>query len=141
MLGDRSRFVHIDGVSLGADVLWDLTLADSVIAPYGVIAIDDYQNPQCLGVAEATFQFFQAQSRMAVTFAYVAGKLLLSGRLYAAEYKSRLEAYVSSDSVWEISKVHQRRIKNRATWLNQILMGSDIVVIAGEGNAAQKRQT
>jgi len=139
MLGERCRFVHIDGSHLRADVLWDLTIADSIISPYGVIALDDYHNPQCLGVAEATFQFLSSQSRLSVPFAFVAGKLLLSGRLHAAKYKSRLEAYVSSDTVWGISRLYQRRMKNGATWLNQMLMGSEIAVIAGEGSANSRR--
>jgi hypothetical protein len=129
MLGERSRFVHIDGSHDRENVLWDLGLADSMITPNGVIAVDDWLNPQCVGVMEATFQFFQTKPRASVPFAFVTGKLLLCGRLHAAAYKSRLEAFALSDTVYEQSERYRRRRKVGATWVKQQLMGSEILVL------------
>ncbi len=129
LLGERARFIHVDGSHLRADVLWDITLADSVMMPHGVIALDDFNNLQCMGVMEATFQFFEVEPRACVPFAYVGGKLLLCGRLYRQEYIERLEAFAASDKVYDISKRYQDKIRKGDTWMRQTFMGGDIIVL------------
>jgi hypothetical protein len=128
-LGERSRFVHIDGSHKRDDVLWDLGLAHSVTTPNALIAVDDWLNAQCIGVMEATFQFFQTQPRASVPFAFVSGKLLLCGRLYDAIYRSRLKEFAAVDTRYEQSKRYRNRAKMGASWIEQSLFGSEIIVL------------
>jgi hypothetical protein len=129
VLGERSRFVHIDGSHKRDDVLWDLALADTVMTSNALVAVDDWLNAQCVGVMEATFQFFQSQPRASVPFAFVGGKLLLCGCRYAATYKSRLKGFAATDKTYEQSKRYQHRLKIGIPWIEQPLFGEEIVVL------------
>ena len=100
-----------------------------MITPNAVIAIDDWLNAQCVGVMEATFQFFQTQPRASVPFAFVSGKLLLCGRLHAATYRSRLKAFAATDTTYEQSKRYRHRLKMEASWIEQTLFGAEIIVL------------
>jgi hypothetical protein len=128
-LGERARFIHIDGSHDRVDVLWDLHVSDGVLTPTGIIAVDDWLNPQCLGVMEATFQFFQHQPRMSVPFALVPGKLLLCGRANAANYKRRLEAFITEDRSFGQSEKFRLRSAMRNSGAVQPLLGSELMVL------------
>jgi hypothetical protein len=110
-------------------VLWDLAISDGVLAPNGVIALDDWLNPQCIGVMEATFQFFQNPPRACVPFGFVTGKLLLCGRTYANEYRKRLEAFATEDATFDQSDRFRKRSKMPGNWLRQTVFGFPILVI------------
>ncbi|HEV2362709.1 MAG TPA: class I SAM-dependent methyltransferase [Caulobacteraceae bacterium] len=124
-LGGRARFVHIDGSHERAHVLWDLDLADRIIAPWGLIAIDDFLNPECLGVNEATHQFFQQQPRRSAPLAFTPGKLWLCGRLHTEMYKRRLVNLAMADETFpQAARFRRRWTAKRA---EQLLFGSSIV--------------
>ncbi len=128
-LGERSRFVHIDGSHKRDDVLWDLALADSVITPNSVIAVDDWLNVECVGVLEATFRFFQTQPRACAPFAFVSGKLLLCSQLCVAAYKSKLETFAAADTIYEQSKRYRHRLATDVSWIKQPLLDYEILVL------------
>lgn len=128
-LGERARFVHIDGSHDREDVLWDLDMCDKVLAPHGIIAIDDFFNPLCLGVMEATFQFFQGQPRLAVPLAVVPGKLLLCGRKHADFYKQKLSDFASEDLDFPQTEQFRARVKSPSSGVFQHFCGSDILVL------------
>jgi hypothetical protein len=128
-LGEHCRFVHIDGSHKRDDVLWDLALAHSVITPNAVIALDDWLNAQCVGVMEATFQFFQAQPRATEPFAFVSGKLLLCGGPHAPTYRARLKAFAAADTTYEQSVRYRHRLKMGTSWIEQPLLGGTIIVL------------
>lgn len=55
--GARVRLFSVDGDHTKAAVLHDLALADSVLAPGGIVAADDLFNPWYPGVTEALYEF------------------------------------------------------------------------------------
>lgn len=76
-LGTAPRFISIDGSHEPHDVFWDLRLAEELLCPEGVVAVDDFLNPVALGVNQAVNQFFQVPRNL-VPFAYIQNKLFLS---------------------------------------------------------------
>jgi hypothetical protein len=56
-LGRRFSFCHIDGGHSRRETLSDLTLADSILMPGGLVALDDYFNAQFPGVSEGVAEF------------------------------------------------------------------------------------
>jgi hypothetical protein len=52
-------FIHVDGGHEADDVQTDLELADRLLAPTGVVAVDDVFNPLTAGVAEGLFSWFR----------------------------------------------------------------------------------
>ena len=128
-LGGSARFIHIDASHDRADVLWDLHICDAALAPTGIIAVDDWLNPQCLGVMEATFQFFQQQPRASVPFALTPGKLLLCGRANAVSYQQRLVEFATTDQTFPQSESFRQRSSMKNSGTKQPLFGSEILVL------------
>jgi predicted O-methyltransferase YrrM len=97
-LGEPARFISIDGSHDKLDVLWDLRLAEQLTSKEGVVAVDDFLNPNALGVNEAVNQFF-LQPRDLVPWAYLPNKLFLARPTWAYRYKTFLEEAVLRDVV------------------------------------------
>ena len=95
--GGDARFVSVDGSHEFNDVLWDLDVARTLLAPGGIIAVDDYLHPICLGVTAATDRFL-SQCLDLVPFAYVANKLFLCRPAWADRYRSEVEAAIVHDA-------------------------------------------
>jgi hypothetical protein len=70
------RLVHLDGSHAYADVAADIDLAVSLLAPGGVVVLDDYRAPHTPGVALATWEAVSEMSLRAIC--------LSEGKLYAA---------------------------------------------------------
>ncbi len=97
-LGNAPRFISIDGSHEHDDVYWDLCVAERTLGPKGIIAVDDYLNPLCLGVNEAINRFLITTSSV-VPFAYVANKLFLTRPACVDEYRLELERCIMSDEI------------------------------------------
>lgn len=95
-LGASARFASIDGSHEFDDVMWDLSVARDVLLPGGIVAVDDYLHPICLGVTAATDRFL-AQVIDLVPFAYVANKLFLCRPGWADHYRADLERAILAD--------------------------------------------
>ncbi len=55
--GKKSRFIHIDGNHTEDFVYQDLLLAESILVPGGILAVDDYFDFSGVGVSAALFKF------------------------------------------------------------------------------------
>jgi hypothetical protein len=97
-LGEPARFISIDGSHDKLDVLWDLRLAEQLTSKEGIVPVDDFLNPNALGVNEAVNQFF-LQPRNLVPWAYLPNKLFLARPAWAHRYKTFLEEAVLRDEV------------------------------------------
>lgn len=94
--GGDARFISIDGSHEFDDVLWDLAVARELLAPGGIIAVDDYLHPICLGVTAAADRFLANHFDL-VPFAYIANKLFLSRPAWADRYRDETEAAILHD--------------------------------------------
>lgn len=75
--GGAPVFMSIDGSHEATPVLSDLTLADAVLDPAGMVAMDDVLNPLALGVNEGLGRFLALPDADLVPFAYAANKMFL----------------------------------------------------------------
>ncbi len=94
--GANPRFISIDGSHEYSDVLWDLGVATKLLAHGGIIALDDYLHPICLGVTAAVDRFL-ATTEEVVPFAYVCNKLFLSRPAWASRYRRELVSAILQD--------------------------------------------
>jgi predicted O-methyltransferase YrrM len=99
-LGTNIRLFSVDGAHDHAAVMHDLALAESVLAPGGLIAADDLFNPWWPGTTEAIYDFVRAGTHDLVPVALVAangpvetgaGKLILARAAHASRYKAGLK--------------------------------------------------
>lgn len=113
-LNEKARFISVDGSHERNDVYWDLCLAEQLIAPGGIVAVDDFINPAAFGVNEAT-HLFSSHPRRLVPWAYIENKPFLCQSPWAQRYRDMLEAIATRDQTEAHSK-HFRRMRTRAMW-------------------------
>ena len=106
-LGSEARFISADGSHEYDDVLWDLRVAEQVLAAAGIISVDDIINPICLGVAAATYNFL-ASAQALVPFAHVSNKLFLCRPGWADRYRATLELAILADEAEPKSQEYRK---------------------------------
>jgi hypothetical protein len=105
------RFVSIDGSHEAEDVLWDLDITDQLLAPQGIVAVDDFLNPLALGVNQAVNYFFSTPRQLAPV-AYIANKLFLTRPPLAATVRGVIEATIAADDVEPRSRSFRQQLAN-----------------------------
>lgn len=108
-LGAKPRFFSIDGSHECDDVVWDLRLGEDILAPEGLISVDDFLNPMTLGVNEGVHRFFN-QPRNLAPVAYLANKLFLARPFYAGHYRKVLEGLIVADDIETRSEDFRKRL-------------------------------
>ncbi|UWR22520.1 class I SAM-dependent methyltransferase [Sulfitobacter sp. S190] len=73
--GGAPVFISVDGSHEAEPVLSDMRLAEAVLDPRGIVAMDDVLNPVALGVNEAVGRYLNGDAPQLVPFAYVANKM------------------------------------------------------------------
>jgi hypothetical protein len=109
-LGAKPRFISIDGSHDCDDVVWDLRLAEDVLAPEGLVSVDDFLNPMTLGVNEGVHRFF-SQPRNLAPVAYTANKLFLARPFFASSYRTAFQELVVADDIESRSEEFRKRLK------------------------------
>jgi predicted O-methyltransferase YrrM len=127
-LGEPARFISIDGSHDKSDVFWDLRLAEAVISKEGVVAVDDFLNPNALGVNEAVNEFFR-QPRNLVPWAYLPNKLFLARPAWAYRYKTFLEEAVLRDEISAESYRFRENLQKGRHHVEVTLFSKEILII------------
>lgn len=89
------------------DVLWDMRVAEQVLAPNGIISADDFLHPISLGVTAAIYEFVYTNPSL-VPFAHVSNKLFLCRPGWADRYRSCIEAAVLADETEPKSQAYRQ---------------------------------
>ena len=128
ILGSKARFISIDGSHERDDVIWDLRLAEELLASRGIVAVDDFLNPITLGVNDGVHRFF-SQARNLVPFAYTANKLFLARPGAAATYMTAFEKVVVEDEREPRSAAFRVNLPNYRANVEQKLWGTVLLVV------------
>ena len=129
ILGTEPRFISIDGSHEHEDVFWDLLLSDDLLAPLGIVAVDDFLNPITLGVNDGVNRFFFAHPRNVVPFAYTANKLFLCRTEAADKYKAAFEKMVVEDQREQRSANFRVNLPDYRANVEQKLWGVTLLVV------------
>jgi SAM-dependent methyltransferase len=127
-LVERARFISVDGSHECNDVYCDLGLAEQVLAPGGVVALDDFLNPVTLGVNEAVHRFF-GQPRRVVPWAFIENKLFLCQTQWSHRYRNMLEDVVMRDAAEPHSKVFRDHAQVGRGLVEQRLWGHPLLMV------------
>jgi len=105
--GRRARFIHIDGEHSRAALTQDLELATAVLAPEGLIALDDMLHPGYPTLMVAVHEYLGRHPEMCVLCiidresVVAATKFVLCPTAWFKPYEARLlEAY--KDNIWPL---------------------------------------
>jgi len=128
LLGDRPRFISIDGSHECEDVYLDLVLCEQILSKRGMIAVDDFLNPIALGVNEAVHKFF-SHPRLVLPVAYISNKLFLAHRSCAPDYRQMVEKSIVEDQTepeserFRSSLLKGRHLVEQSLWGSKVLIG------------------
>ena len=126
-LGAGVRFAGIDGSHAAADVAGDLALAEHVLAPHGILAIDDFLNPRALGVGEAAHVFFRTRPQLR-PFALFGNKLFVARAVYAEAYRDVVKTFFRQTTLPE-GEGYRNLVALGADQVEQHLWGACLVVM------------
>lgn len=126
-MGALPRFISVDGSHDAPDVFLDLEMAEQMISPKGIIAVDDFINPVALGVNEGTHQFFSRPRRVA-PFAYIDNKLFLSHRSMVGHYLYFIEQAIVKDEIEPASQTFRERNETSRNLVQQKLWGHSVII-------------
>jgi len=88
------HFFSVDGCHEVVHTVNDIEFAMSVTANHGIIAVDDYMNPNWPGVQEAVARMYLTRDFQFIPLAVTCNKLLLASYSYHASYLRAIEAYL-----------------------------------------------
>jgi hypothetical protein len=87
--GNDIHFVSIDGDHTFEGALRDMRLSKSLINPGGILALDDFLNPGCLGTTESALLFLQESDFEPIC--YIANKLFVTTKGWSEIYRQRID--------------------------------------------------
>ena len=90
----QCHFFSVDGCHEVAHTVNDIEFAMSVTANNGIIAVDDYTNPNWPGVQEAVARMYLHRDFPFIPLVVTCNKLLLASYSYHARYLGVIEAYL-----------------------------------------------
>jgi hypothetical protein len=88
------HFFSVDGCHEVVHTVNDIEFAMSVTANHGIIAVDDYTNPNWPGVQEAVARMYISRDFRFVPLAVTCNKLLLASYSYHSIYLRAIEGYL-----------------------------------------------
>ncbi len=101
--GAGLKFLSIDAGHTPANVINDLALAEEVLAPGGIIALDDYLNPYWEGVTDGFYRYMMHHNRRLRSFMFFRNKLFLTTisehRDYVKSFHQRMGDFCDLRSV------------------------------------------
>lgn len=127
MLGGAARFISIDGSHEYRDVYLDLVLSEQAMHPFGVVAVDDFLNTQCLGVVEAVVKFLLLPRKM-VPFLFTAGKLFMCHPNQIEHYQRIVETGIGARNDSRSENFKERARHNRE-WLSTSFCGYTVFIL------------
>jgi hypothetical protein len=111
-----------------AGCLHDLQLVAPVLAPRGIVAVDDIGNLSCPGVIEATIRYGLGADAVLAPFAIVANKLFMARREHCAWYRDALLAAARAGDLGEAgTALANYDAHMRALGIPVQLLGEDIL--------------
>jgi hypothetical protein len=101
--GGRYQFASVDGDHTMAGCLRDLWLVEQLLAPGGVIAVDDICNMTCPGVVEAAVRYGTSPGATLAPFLIAGNKLFMTQRAECTRYRSKLLARARAGALGTVS--------------------------------------
>lgn len=130
------RLFSVDGGHLADEVLSDCNLVSQLMAPGGIMVLDDILNSTCPGVIEGTLDFLKSpQGSEFAAFCLVGNKLLVTDKASAEMYRQYLlEVIHENKNDASIFRDTAQTISDFPDGVYPKLCGSDLVVITWSGD-------
>lgn len=130
-LGGRDTgFISIDGAHTPDAVYSDLLLADSVLAPWGIVSIDDFLNYRAIGVLDGAMRFLQTPGVRLAPFCFCQNKLFVATREYVDRYAAQIPLFCDENSqLPRAAEMLSLKEKQGVHWVRQQFLGQQLWLI------------
>jgi hypothetical protein len=122
------RIISVDGDHTAEGSLYDMQLAQKVIAKNGIMVLDDVYNPMAIGVSEGAFRYLLSGDCEFIPFAHICNKTFLCRREQHGLYFSAGRQFVEDCPDLGTVKSFKAKRKNGENWVVQKLMGVDVLL-------------
>ena len=131
----KFRLFSVDGGHLAHEVLSDCQLVSQMMAPGGIMILDDILNSTCPGVIEGTLDFLKSpQGERFAAFCLVGNKLMVTDKESVDEYRDYLLRVIQENKDATIFRDTAQTISDFPDGVYPKLCGSDLVVITWSGD-------
>ena len=128
--GEKVGFLSIDGDHTPNAVFSDMILSESVLAPWGIVAIDDFMNPMAIGVTDGAMRYWNKTETNLVPFCFCRGKLLAAHKEFAEEYSQETLAFAEANPDLPNVNVMLTNKKTQGLhWAKQAFLGTSVWII------------
>jgi hypothetical protein len=125
--GEKVGFVSVDGAHTPDAVFSDMGLTESVLAPWGIVAIDDFMNPMAIGVNDGAMRYWYKTNTNLVPFCYCRNKLLAAHKEFAEEYSLETLKFAEENPLLPNVKIMlENKAKQGLHWAKQEFLGTTI---------------
>jgi cephalosporin hydroxylase len=90
--GGKFNFFSVDGDHTMEGCLYDIKLAAEVVAPGGIVSVDDIQNMGCPGVVEAVMRYCLEPSATLAPFLTAGNKLFMTQKEFCPKFREAILA-------------------------------------------------
>ncbi len=128
--GVRPRFISVDGDHKGDAVCADLVFSGSLLADRGVIAIDDFLNPQAIGASEGSYRFLLGPGAVEYKpFAFCQNKLFVCRTANHAHYLDASWRFAQANRDLAMVQKFHELLRNGRNWVEQDLLSTRCLIL------------
>ena len=128
-LPNAPRFISVDGAHTSPAVLHDLELSEALLAPGGIVAIDDFLNCRAIGVSEGAYRYLLKRSvTKMVPFIFCANKLFVCRIEDVAYWRSQGWKFAESNPTLPMCIEFDKLLKKGRSWVEQELLGQPVLI-------------
>ena len=129
------RLFSVDGGHLAHEVKSDSELVSQLMAPGGIMILDDIMNNTCPGVIEGTLEFLNSEKgKNFEAFCLVGNKLLVTDKPHAAHYREYLLQMIQENKEVSLFRDTAATIATFPAGVYPRLCGADLVVFTWSGD-------
>lgn len=128
--GEKVAFISVDGDHTPNAVFSDIGLSESALAPWGIVAIDDFLNPMAIGVTDGAMRYWNKTETNLVPFCFCRGKLLAAHKDFAEEYSQETLVFAEANpQLPHVSVMLNNKTTHGLHWAKQEFLGTSIWII------------
>lgn len=128
--GTHAGFVSVDGAHTPDAVFSDLGLTESVLAPWGIVSIDDFLNPMAIGVNDGAMRYWYKTNTNLVPFCFCQNKLLAAHKEFAEEYSQETLVFAEENSALpSVGTMLKNKSQHGLHWAKQEFLGTSIWIL------------
>ena len=126
--GRKAGFISVDGAHTAPAVFSDMTLVETALEPWGIVAIDDFLNPMAIGVNEGATRYLHTGALVPIV--YCSNKLFVSRHEFADLYAAEaLRFFEENQQLPKCKAMLEHKTQPGTHWAQQEMFGRLVWIV------------